>query len=52
MRVQNTWWRKDSLFYKCCLKNWIRSTRRLKCVECRSLPLTLYLKQLEVHQRP
>jgi hypothetical protein len=26
---QNTWWRKDSLFNKCCWENWISTCRRL-----------------------
>jgi hypothetical protein len=28
--AQNTWWRKDSLFNKCCWENWISICRRLK----------------------
>jgi hypothetical protein len=28
--AQNPWWRKDSLFNKCCWENWISTCRRLK----------------------
>jgi hypothetical protein len=28
--AQNTRWRKDSLFSKCCWENWISTCRRLK----------------------
>jgi hypothetical protein len=28
--AQNTRWRKDSLFNKCCWENWISTCRRLK----------------------
>jgi hypothetical protein len=27
--AQNMWWRKDSLFSKCCLENWISACRKL-----------------------
>jgi hypothetical protein len=35
--AQNTWWRKDSLFNKCCWKNWIFTCKRLKLDLCLSL---------------
>jgi hypothetical protein len=34
--AQNTWWRKDSLFNKCCWENWISTCRRLKLDPCLS----------------
>jgi hypothetical protein len=37
--AQNTQWRKDSLFNKCCWENWISTCRRLKLVPC-LLPCT------------
>jgi hypothetical protein len=35
-RVQNTQWRKDSLFNKCCRENWISTCRRMKLGPCLS----------------
>jgi hypothetical protein len=32
--AQNTWWRKDSLFNKCCWENWISTFGRLKLDPC------------------
>jgi hypothetical protein len=32
--AQNTQWRKDSLFNKCCWKNWISTCIRLKLDPC------------------
>jgi endonuclease III-like uncharacterized protein len=40
--VQNTWWRKDSLFNKCCLDIYMQNT------ETRSL----YQNQFKVGQKP
>jgi hypothetical protein len=34
--AKNIWWRKDSLFNKCCWKNWIATCRKLKLVPCLS----------------
>jgi hypothetical protein len=34
--VQNTRWRKDSLFNKCCWENWISTCRRLNLDPCLS----------------
>jgi uncharacterized protein (DUF736 family) len=34
--VQITWWRKDSLFNKCCWENWKYICRRLKLDPCLS----------------
>jgi uncharacterized protein (DUF736 family) len=34
--AQNTRWRKDSLFNKCCWENWISTGRRLKLDPCLS----------------
>jgi hypothetical protein len=34
--AQNTWWRKDSLFNKCCWENWISTHKRLKLGPCLS----------------
>jgi hypothetical protein len=34
--VQNTQWRKDSLFNKCCWENWISTCRRQKLDPCLS----------------
>jgi uncharacterized protein (DUF736 family) len=34
--AQNTRWGKDSLFNKCCQKNWISTCRRLKLDPCLS----------------
>jgi hypothetical protein len=34
--AQNTLWRKDSLFNKCCWENWISTCRRLKLDPCLS----------------
>jgi hypothetical protein len=34
--AQNTRWRKDSLFNKCCWENWIFTCRRLKLYPCLS----------------
>jgi hypothetical protein len=34
--AQNTQWRKDSLFKKCCWENWIFTCRRLKLDLCLS----------------
>jgi hypothetical protein len=36
-RAQNTQWRKDSLFNKCCWENYISPFRRLKLDPCLSL---------------
>jgi hypothetical protein len=35
-RAQNTQWRKDSFFNKCCWENWISICRRLKVDPCLS----------------
>jgi hypothetical protein len=35
--MQNTQWRKDSLFNKCCWENWISTCRRLRLDPCLSL---------------
>jgi hypothetical protein len=40
-RAQNTQWRKDSLFNKCCWESWIYTCRRLKLDTC----LFLYQNQ-------
>jgi hypothetical protein len=35
--AQNTWWRKNSIFNKCC-ENWISTCRRLNCLSpCTSI---------------
>jgi hypothetical protein len=34
--TKNTLWRKDSLFTKCCWKNWISECRKLKLEPCLS----------------
>jgi hypothetical protein len=34
--TQNTWWRKDSLFNKCCWENWISTCRRPNLDPCLS----------------
>jgi hypothetical protein len=34
--AQNTWWRKERLFNKCCWESWISTYRRLKLDPCLS----------------
>jgi hypothetical protein len=34
--AKNIWWRKDSLFNKCCCENWLSECRKLKLDECLS----------------
>jgi uncharacterized protein (DUF736 family) len=34
--TKNTWWRKDSLFHKCCWEKWLSACRQLKPGPCLS----------------
>jgi hypothetical protein len=49
--AQNTQWRKDGLFSKCCWENWISTWRRLKLDPCLS-PYTKFnsrwIKDLDI----
>jgi uncharacterized protein (DUF736 family) len=49
--VQNTQWRKDSLFNKWCWENWISKCRRLKVDSCVSPCTTInfkFIKDLDI----
>jgi hypothetical protein len=51
--AQNTQWRKDSLFNKCCSENWIPTHRRLKLDLCLSPCIKINLKWIkELDVRP
>jgi hypothetical protein len=34
--AKNIWWRKDSLFNKCCWEKWLSAYRKLKLDPCLS----------------
>jgi hypothetical protein len=34
--TKNIWWRKDSLFYKCCWEKWLSVCKKLKLDPCLS----------------
>jgi hypothetical protein len=44
IKGQNIWWRKGSLFNKCCCENWISACRKLKLHSCLSPSINIHSK--------
>jgi hypothetical protein len=45
--AKNIQWRKDSLFHKCCWKNWLSACRKLKLDPCASTCTSTNSKQIK-----
>jgi hypothetical protein len=53
--TKNIWWRKDSLFNKCCWENWISAFREQKLYLCLSPCTSInseWLKDFNIRPKP